>query len=47
MVKLGNSWDKLLEEEFKKDYYIRLRSFLIDEYRSRKIYPDMYHILTL
>lgn len=44
MVKLGNSWDKLLEEEFKKDYYIRLRSFLIDEYRSRKIYPDMYHI---
>lgn len=44
MVKLGNSWDKLLEEEFKKDYDIRLRSFLIDEYRSRKIYPDMYHI---
>lgn len=44
MVELGNSWDKLLEGEFKKDYYIRLRSFLIDEYRSRKIYPDMYHI---
>ena len=41
MVKLGNDWDELLKDEFQKDYYLRLRRFLIHEYRSRTIYPDM------
>ena len=41
MVILGNDWDKLLEEEFKKDYYLSLREFLKAEYFSRKIYPPM------
>ena len=44
MVKLGNDWDELLKDEFQKDYYLRLRRFLIHEYRSRTIYPDMYDI---
>ena len=44
MVKLENSWDKVLEGEFDKEYYLKLRKFLIDEYKSRRIYPDMYHI---
>jgi len=44
MVDIGNSWDKALEGEFEKSYYTELRQFLIDEYRSRAIYPDMYHI---
>lgn len=39
MVKIGNDWDKLLEDEFEKDYYIRLRSFLENEYRENIIYP--------
>lgn len=41
MVSLGNDWDKLLEEEFKKDYYLSLREFLKSEYFSRRIYPPM------
>lgn len=41
---LKNDWENLLEEEFKKDYYLRLRKFLINEYRTRIIYPNMYDI---
>lgn len=44
MVNLGNSWDKVLEGEFDKEYYQKLRQFLIGEYKSRAIYPDMYSI---
>jgi len=44
MVKLGNSWDAILAEEFKKDYYLKLREFLKAEYSSRIIYPGMYDI---
>ena len=41
MVNIGNEWDKLLEDEFKKDYYRELRKFLISEYKTRKIFPPM------
>lgn len=44
MVHIGNSWDKILEGEFDKEYYLKLRQFLIGEYKSRVIYPDMYDI---
>ncbi len=41
MVNIGNSWDEVLKEEFKKEYYQKLRLFLINEYRNYTIYPDM------
>lgn len=41
MVNIGNEWDELLADEFKKDYYRQLRQFLISEYNSRTIYPPM------
>lgn len=41
MVNIGNEWDKLLADEFKKDYYLQLRQFLISEYNSHTIYPPM------
>ncbi len=44
MVNIGNSWDKILAEEFKKDYYLQLREFLKEEYSTRTIYPNMYNI---
>lgn len=44
MVKLNNDWDALLAEEFAKEYYLQLRAFLKEEYRTRKIYPDMHDI---
>lgn len=41
MVLLNNDWDVLLAEEFKKEYYLKLREFLKKEYFSRRIYPPM------
>lgn len=41
---LKNDWAEKLKDEFSKPYYLELRQFLIQEYRTRTIYPDMYHI---
>ena len=41
MVSLGNDWDLLLKDEFQKDYYVKLREFLKEEYFSKSIYPPM------
>ena len=39
-----NDWGELLADEMKKPYYQELRRFLIDEYRTRRVFPDMYAI---
>ena len=39
-----NDWAPLLEAEMQKDYYQKLRTILIKEYKTRTIYPDMYDI---
>lgn len=44
MVNIGNSWDKVLEGEFDKEYYLNLREFLREEYKTQVIHPDMYSI---
>lgn len=44
MVNIGNDWDQILGEEFKKDYYLKLREFLKSEYSHHVVYPDMYDI---
>lgn len=44
MVHIGNSWDTILQDEFKKNYYLKLREFLKYEYSHYHIYPNMYDI---
>ena len=44
MVSLGNDWDDILQDEFKKDYYLQLREFLKQEYARGPVYPNMYNI---
>ena len=44
MVNLGNDWDLVLADEFKKEYYLKIRDFLKVEYRTRVIFPSMYDI---
>ena len=39
-----NDWEDLLADELQKTYYQDLRKFLIGEYRTQKIYPDMFDI---
>lgn len=41
---LKNDWQDYLHEEFSKEYYLKLREFLITEYRTRIIYPGKYDI---
>lgn len=41
MVCIGNDWDSLLAEEFKKEYYLNLRKFLKAEYNTYNIFPPM------
>lgn len=40
----NNDWQELLEEEMEKEYYQKMRQFLIQEYKTRTIYPDMHDI---
>lgn len=37
----NNDWNDILKEEFSKDYYLELRKFLINEYNTQIIYPNM------
>ena len=37
--RIGNDWDIILADEFKKDYFIKLSEILSDEYRQKNIYP--------
>ena len=41
---LHNDWAPLLAPEFETPSYQKLRTFLINEYRTRKIHPGMYDI---
>ena len=48
MVKIGNDWDEMIQEEFQKEYYIKLREFLSKEYQENTIYPpaeDLFNAL--
>lgn len=44
MAILKNDWATYLEQEFRKPYYLQLREFLIEEYRTKTIFPDKYDI---
>lgn len=44
MVQFNNSWDILLKDEFQKPYYLNLRKFLVQEYKTQTIYPNMHDI---
>jgi len=39
MPKISNDWLPVIGAEFEKEYYLKLRQFLINEYRTRRIYP--------
>ena len=41
---LKNDWKNYLNTEIEKDYYLKLREFLKNEYNSKVIYPNMYDL---
>ena len=46
MVNIGNDWDEVLKGEFEKEYYQKMRKFLINEYRTKTVYPKPEEIFT-
>ena len=41
---LHNSWTNILGSEFDKEYYNNLHDFLVTEYKTKNIFPNMYDI---
>lgn len=44
IIKFNNTWDKVLREDFKKEYFVKLVTFLKEEYESKTIYPEKENI---
>ncbi len=44
MPKINNDWLEVIGEEFEKDYYLKLRNFLYNEYKTTKIFPKAHDI---
>ena len=42
---IGNNWDKILEEEYKKDYFKRIVLFVNKVYKEKDIFPKKANIL--
>lgn len=40
-----NGWDQLFEQEFQKPYFQNLKSFLVEQYATHKVYPPKRLIL--
>lgn len=38
-VKIEESWKNILNEEFEKEYFTKLASFVKEEYQNKKVYP--------
>lgn len=46
MIKLvGNDWDNILQEEYKKDYFKKIVAFINREYKDKTIFPPKSRIL--
>lgn len=46
MIKLvGNNWDKILEDEYKKEYFKKIVDFINKEYKEHVCYPPKNKIL--
>lgn len=41
---INNGWDKVLENETKREYFRKLGSFVKDEYKNKVCYPDYVNI---
>ena len=36
---IGNDWDEVLQDEFQKDYFLKIKKFVDKEYETKTIYP--------
>lgn len=45
MELVGNNWDKVLDEEYHKEYFIKIVRFINKEYKEKEIFPPKPRIL--
>ncbi|QTV05330.1 uracil-DNA glycosylase [Faecalibacter bovis] len=45
-LKIEQSWNDVLEDEFSKDYFLKLIKFVENEFQSKTIYPPFNHIFS-
>ncbi len=45
MELVGNNWDKVLDEEYHKEYFIKIVKFINKEYKEKEIFPPKSRIL--
>ena len=45
MSKINNDWKEILEEEFEKEYFVKLKETLEEEYKNYTVYPPTRDIL--
>lgn len=45
MTLVGNNWDKVLEEEYQKEYFRKIVLYINKAYKERPIYPPKNYIL--
>ncbi|MGL4759929.1 MAG: uracil-DNA glycosylase [Sarcina sp.] len=45
-INITTDWKEILNPEFEKEYYLKLREFLINEYKTQTIYPPMDQIFS-
>lgn len=43
---IANDWAEILSEEFEKEYFKKLMTFLDEEYKSKKIFPPRNEVFT-
>ncbi len=41
---IGNDWDEILKDEYDKEYFKELQNFVIQEYKTKTIYPKLSEI---
>lgn len=46
MSKIGNEWDEVLKDEFQKEYFKKIKAFLVEEYKNGKVFPPKKEILS-
>lgn len=45
MSKITNDWKDILENEFKKEYFVKIKNFLVEEYNKYNVFPPKKNIL--
>ena len=47
MISNYGAWNEYLKDEFKKDYFVKMKNFLNEEYKNKTIFPPNECVFTI